>query len=47
MGPMIGAANVAMDRDLDPSLTTLMVGIGIPLSFLTPPGWWWLLQRFG
>lgn len=47
MGPMIGAAIVAMDHDLDPSLTTLMVGIGIPLSFLTLPGWWWLLQRIG
>jgi len=47
MGPMIGAAIVAMDNDLDPSLVTLMVGIGIPLSFLTLPGWWWLLQRFG
>ena len=46
MGPMIGAAIVAMDNDLDPSLVTLMVGIGIPLSFLTLPGWWWLLQRF-
>ena len=45
MGPMIGAAIVAMDNDLDPSLVTLMVGIGIPLSFLTLPGWWWLLQR--
>ena len=45
MGPMIGAAIVAMDNDLDPSLVTLMVGIDIPLSFLTLPGWWWLLQR--
>ena len=45
MGPMIGAAIVAMDNDLDPSLVTLMVGIGIPLSFLTLPGWWWLLER--
>lgn len=45
MGPMIGAAIVAMDNDLDPSLVTLMVGIGIPLSFLTLPGWWWLLQH--
>ena len=45
MGLMIGAAIVAMDNDLDPSLVTLMVGIGIPLSFLTLPGWWWLLQR--
>ncbi len=45
MGSMIGAAIVAMDHDLDPSLVTLMVGLGIPLSFLTLPGWWWLLER--
>lgn len=46
MGPMIGAAIVAMEHDLDPSLVTLMVGLGIPLSFLTLWGWWWLLQGF-
>jgi predicted permease len=45
MGSMIGAAIVAMDHDLDPPLVTLMVGLGIPLSFLTLPGWWWLLER--
>jgi predicted permease len=44
MGPMIGAAIVAMDHDLDPSLVTLMVGLGIPLSFASLPAWWWLLQ---
>ena len=27
------------------SLVTLMVGLGIPLSFATLPGWWWLLER--
>ena len=43
--PLIGAAIVAMDHDLDPSLVTLMVGLGIPLSFLTLPGWWWVLER--
>ena len=47
MGPMIGAAIVAMDHDLDPALVTLMVGIGIPLCFLTLPAWWWLLRGFG
>ncbi|WP_298826620.1 AEC family transporter [uncultured Piscinibacter sp.] len=47
MGPMIGAAIVAMDHDLDPSLVTLMVGLGVPLSFLTLPAWWWMLQGFG
>lgn len=44
MGPMIGAAIVAMDHDLDPSLVTLMVGLGIPASFVTLSLWWWLLQ---
>jgi len=46
MGPMIGASIVAMDHELDPPLLTLMVGIGIPLSFLTLPLWWHLLSLF-
>ena len=44
MGPMIGASIVAMDHELDPPLLTLMVGLGIPLSFLTLPAWWWVLS---
>jgi hypothetical protein len=44
MGPMIGASIVAMDHELDPPLITLMVGMGIPLSFLTVPAWWHLLN---
>ena len=43
MAPMIGASIVAMDHDLDPPLITLMLGVGIPLSFLTLPVWWYLL----
>ncbi len=43
MAPMIGAAIVATEHKLDPPLTTLMVGIGIPLSFLTVPMWWYVL----
>lgn len=43
MAPMIGASIVAMDHDLDPPLLTLMLGVGIPLSFLTLPAWWYLL----
>ena len=35
---------VAMEHKLDPPLVTLMVGIGIPLSFLTLPLWWYALQ---
>ncbi len=45
MGSMIGAAIVAMDHDLDPPLVTLMVGLGIPLSFATLAAWWWVLER--
>ena len=44
MGPMIGASIVAMDHELDPPLVTLMVGVGIPLSFLTLPIWWHVLN---
>ena len=46
MAPMIGASIVAMDHDLDPPLLTLMVGVGIPISFLTLPVWWKLLTFF-
>jgi predicted permease len=46
MAPMIGASMVAIDHDLDPPLLTLMVGVGIPLSFVTLPAWWYVLQRF-
>ena len=44
MAPQIGAAIVAMEHDLDPPLVTLMVGIGIPLSFLTVPMWAWVIS---
>jgi predicted permease len=44
MAPMIGAAIVATEHKLDPPLTTLMVGVGIPLSFLTVPAWWYVLE---
>ena len=40
MGPQIGGAIVAMQYGLSQSLITLMVGIGITLSFLTLPLWW-------
>ena len=37
MAPMITAAILAADHGLDPELSALMVGLGIPLSFLTVP----------
>jgi predicted permease len=45
MAPMIGASIVAFDHELDPPLLTLMVGVGIPMSFITLPAWWYVLQR--
>ncbi len=44
MAPQIGASIVALEHKLDPPLVTLMIGIGIPLSFLTLPLWWYVLQ---
>jgi len=40
MGPMIGGAIVAIQYGLSSSLITLMVGVGIALSFLTLPLWY-------
>lgn len=44
MGPMISAGIVATSYKLNPPLISLMLGIGIPLSFLTLPVWHWLLR---
>lgn len=46
MAPMITAGIIAMDHDLDPPLVTMMLGIGIPLSFATLPVWAMLLKGF-
>lgn len=46
MAPMITAGIVAMDHDLDPPLVTMLLGIGIPLSFATLPVWAMLLRAF-
>jgi predicted permease len=43
MAPMVSAAIVAMDNDLDPPLATLLVGLGVPLSFLTLAVWYQVL----
>ena len=46
MAPMISAGIIACDHQLNPRLTNLMIGIGIPLSFLTLALWHWFLQGF-
>ncbi|MFZ2160769.1 MAG: AEC family transporter [Sideroxyarcus sp.] len=40
MPPMITAAIVATEHDLDPELANVMVAVGIILSFITLSGWW-------
>ncbi|MDD4913043.1 MAG: AEC family transporter [Sideroxydans sp.] len=43
MPPMITAAIVASEHDLDPPLANLMVAIGLILSFFTLTAWWYFL----
>ena len=44
MPPMITAAIIASEHDLDPELCNLMVALGLPVSFLTLSAWWWVMQ---
>jgi predicted permease len=44
MAPMVSGAILASEHELDPELATLLVGVGIPLSFLTAPLWLWLVR---
>ena len=44
MAPMIGGAIVAAQYQLNAPLTGLMVGVGIPLSLLTAPMWWYVIR---
>jgi hypothetical protein len=43
MAPMVSGAILAAEHDLDPELSALMVGLGIPLSFATVPLALWLM----
>ncbi len=44
MAPMITACIVASNYGLKPKLSSMMVGVGIPLSFLTLAFWYWILS---
>ena len=44
MPPMITAAIVAAEHDLDPPLANLMVAAGLIISFFTLSAWWWLMR---
>lgn len=43
MGPMITGGIIAMTYGLNPSLAASLLGVGIPLSFITLPIWYSLL----
>nr|WP_293248452.1 AEC family transporter [Panacagrimonas sp.] len=43
-GPMITAGIVAQEHRLDPELVSLVVGLGIALSFVTAPLWFLLIR---
>ncbi len=43
MGPMVTSAILASAYGLKPKLAGMMIGVGIPLSFLTLDFWYWLL----
>ncbi len=44
MPPMITAAIVATEHDLDPPLANAMVAVGLLLSFFTLSAWWWFFS---
>ncbi len=44
MPPMITAAILAGEHDLDPELAVLMVAVGLLIAFVTTAGWWYVLQ---
>lgn len=46
MAPMISAAIIASSHGLKPRLAGMMIGVGIPLSFITLAFWYWLLIIF-
>ncbi len=44
MAPMITGAILAATYGLKPKLSSMMIGVGIPLSFLTVAFWYWILS---
>ncbi len=44
MAPMVTGSIIAMSYGLNSRLAALMVGFGVPVSFLTLGGWYWFLE---
>lgn len=47
MAPMVTAGVVASDNKLDAELAAGLIAVGVPLSLVTVPAWWWLLGHLG
>jgi predicted permease len=47
MPPMVSAAILAFEHKIEPDVAALMIGVGIPLSFLTLPAVWYVLNFVG
>lgn len=47
MAPMVSSGVVAAEHRLAPSLAATMIAVGVPLSFVTVPLWWWLTGQLG
>ena len=43
MPPMVTAAILSQEYKLNPELSNLMTGFGIPMSFISLGFWWWFL----
>lgn len=46
MGPMVTAAVLASAYGLKPKLAGMMIGVGIPVSFITLDFWYWLILNY-
>lgn len=46
MAPMITGAILATNYGLKPKLSSMMIGIGIPLSLITVGIWYWIVNHF-
>ncbi len=43
MPPMITPSILAMEKNLDPALASLLIAVGIPLGLATTGAWYWWL----
>ncbi len=46
MAPMVTSSILATSYQLRPQLANMMLGVGVPLSFLTLTFWYWILTYF-